>query len=115
LEDANCPTGEHLAVAWSDGVVRVLGLEGGKPLHHIRISDGGDGGKIEFLGWARNVSADSRRRRKVGGSGGQERQVMLDGERSGDLAADLPRELTFLEIETALPKLPSLPASGTSG
>ncbi|KAJ8125266.1 hypothetical protein O1611_g8373 [Lasiodiplodia mahajangana] len=30
-------------------------------------------------------------------------------------AADLPRELTFLEIETALPKLSPLPASGGSG
>jgi anaphase-promoting complex subunit 4 len=107
--------GEYLAVAWSDGVVRVLGLEGGKPVHHLRVSDGGEGGKIEFLAWSRNFTEESRRRRKSGSRGGQERQMMLEGEKSGDLTADLPRELAFLEVETALPKLPPLPASGTSG
>ncbi|KAL2125954.1 hypothetical protein VTI74DRAFT_2149 [Chaetomium olivicolor] len=40
--------------------------------------------------------------------------MQLDGD-SGDVAVDLPHELTFLEIETALPKLSPLPVSGGSG
>ncbi|KAK4156712.1 anaphase-promoting complex, cyclosome, subunit 4-domain-containing protein [Chaetomidium leptoderma] len=116
--------GQFLAAAWSDGVVRLMGLEGGKAVHHIRVfGGGGEGdapaGKTEFIGWGRNVTGESRRRmqktRKQQLHGLQERRILLDGERTGDVAVDLPHELTFLEVETALPKLSPLPVSGGSG
>ncbi|KAK4106231.1 hypothetical protein N658DRAFT_490835 [Parathielavia hyrcaniae] len=46
---------------------------------------------------------------------GAEMRVLLDGERTSDAAVDLPHELMFLEVETALPKLSPLPVSGGSG
>lgn len=108
--------GEFLAVAWSDGVVRVHGLEGNKAVQHIRICDAAAGAKIGFVAWAKNVTGEGGMRRKQGGKAGlQERMLLLDGERKGDLAVDLPWELTFLEVETALPKLPPLAVTGGSG
>ncbi|KAL2271452.1 hypothetical protein VTJ83DRAFT_823 [Remersonia thermophila] len=105
--------GEHLAVAWNDGVVRVLGLEGGKPVHQIRVSEGGDGGKIVFMSWTRHITG--AKSSPVTQDGREKKRLVLDGERSGDGAVDLPRELVFLEIDTALPKLPPLAAAGMSG
>ncbi len=98
--------GQFVAVGWSDGVVRLVGVEGGKAVHAIRV----EGGRIGFVAWARNVVGESRQAAAAVG-----RTVLLDGERAGDVAADLPRELTFLEVETALPKLSPLPVSGGSG
>ncbi len=104
--------GQFVAAGWSDGVVRLVGVEGGKAVHAIRVP----GGRIGFVGWGRNVTGESKRqkgvRRRIAG---EERRVVLDGERTGDVAVDLPRELTFLEVETALPKLSPLPVSGGSG
>lgn len=115
--------GQFLAAGWSDGVVRLVGLESSRAVHHIRVG-GGDAAagaqqpKIEFIAWLRNVTGS--RRGKVAGRKGQqgrlsERSILLDGERTGDVAVDLPHELTFLEVETALPKLSPLPVSGGSG
>lgn len=102
-------------MAWSDGVVRVHGLEGSKAVQHVRICDAADA-KIGFVAWVRNGTAEGRGRKKLAGrEGREERMMLLDGERKGDLAVDLPRELTFLEVETALPKLPPLPVTGGLG
>ncbi|KAL2181428.1 anaphase-promoting complex, cyclosome, subunit 4-domain-containing protein [Thermothelomyces heterothallicus CBS 202.75] len=116
--------GQVLAAGWSDGVVRLMGLEGGKAVHQIRVSDecrgsgdgAADGGRIVFIAWRRNVTAEGRRRRGKGDGqvGTDERRILLDGERTGDVAVDLPRELIFLEAETALPKLSPLPAGGAA-
>ena len=93
-------------------MVRLVGVERGKAVHAIRVA----GGRIGFVGWGRNVTGESRRRKGVRRRiAGEERRVVLDGERTGDVAVDLPRELTFLEVETALPKLSPLPVSGGSG
>ncbi|KAL2164253.1 hypothetical protein VTH06DRAFT_3469 [Thermothelomyces fergusii] len=114
--------GQVLAAGWSDGVVRLMGLEGGKAVHQIRVSDecdgAADGGRIVFIAWRGNTTAEGRRRRGEKGGDGQgrtdERRILLDGERTGDVAVDLPRELVFLEAETALPKLSPLPAGGAA-
>ncbi|KXX79069.1 Anaphase-promoting complex subunit 4 [Madurella mycetomatis] len=110
--------GQFLAAGWSDGVVRLMGLESSKAVHHIRVYDSNAStpgeAKIGFISWSRNVTGESKRRRK-GGPRRPERGVLLDGERTGDVALDLPHELTFLEVETALPKLSPLPVSGGSG
>jgi anaphase-promoting complex subunit 4 len=118
--------GQFLAAGWSDGVVRLVGLESSKAVHHIRVVGGRDGGggggggaaaaggKIGFIAWGRNATGESQRRDgRLGKGGEQERRILLDGERTGDVAVDLPRELVFLEAETSLPKLSPLPAGGS--
>ncbi|KAL2261496.1 hypothetical protein VTK26DRAFT_4032 [Humicola hyalothermophila] len=121
--------GQFLAAGWSDGVVRLAGLESSKAVHHIRVCDDtGVPAKIEFVAWSKNVTggASRNRRRKMGreeeeeeetkkAQGWPDRTILLDGDRTGDVALDLPHELTFLEVETALPKLSPLPVSGGSG
>ena len=107
-------------MAWSDGVVRVHGLEGNKAVQHIRVCDAAAaaaaGAEIRHVAWVRNLTGEGRRKkREVGKGSRQERMMLLDGERKGDLAVDLPRELTFLEVETSLPKLPPLAVTGGSG
>jgi anaphase-promoting complex subunit 4 len=81
----------------------------------VRVSEGGEK-KIEFMAWVRHVTGESRRRQQQkGGPGKEGRALLLDGERTVDVAVDLPQELAFLEVETALPKLSLLPVSGGSG
>jgi anaphase-promoting complex subunit 4 len=98
-----------------------MGLESSKAVHHIRVFEGDGGeaaGRIEFIAWERNVTGEGRRRRereKKKEKLGSERRILLDGERTGDVASDLPHELMFLEVETSLPKLSPLPVSGGSG
>ncbi|KAK4455960.1 anaphase-promoting complex subunit 4 [Podospora aff. communis PSN243] len=102
--------GQFLAVGWSDGVVRLAGLESSKAVHHIRVCDAADA-KIDFIAWSRNVIGKrSAGRNPLGALPSHD--VSLDDRKS---LADLPHELTFLEIETALPKISPLPVSGGSG
>jgi len=103
-------TGQFLAAGWSDGVVRLVGLESSKAVHHIRVGNGA-ASKIEYIAWSRN---QTRRRSAEPSSTSQlpSRNILLDEEK--DLL-DLPHELEFLDVETALPKLSPLPVSGGSG
>ncbi|KAK4190457.1 anaphase-promoting complex subunit 4 [Podospora australis] len=100
--------GQFLACGWSDGVVRLSGLESSKTVHNLRVKEKGGGG-IEFLGWGRNVT-----RRKRRGVTKELGRIALEDEREVSLV-DLPHELTFLEVENALPRLSPLPVSGGSG
>ncbi|KAI1743615.1 anaphase-promoting complex, cyclosome, subunit 4-domain-containing protein [Xylaria scruposa] len=109
------PDGQFLAVGWSDGIVRLMGLETNKAVHQMAICEGGKS-NITSIGWAQNLAgkrpastahSSSRTWEQLASQG-----LDLSKKKS---AADLPRELTFLEIETALPKLSPLPASGGSG
>lgn len=100
-----------------------MALESSRAVHHVRVLGGDNDGvtqqraKIEFIAWVRNVTKASRRRGgKQRGEGPQQsRRILLDGEKTGDLVADLPRELTFLEVESALPLLSPLPVAGRAG
>ncbi|GAP86422.1 putative anaphase-promoting complex component Cut20 Apc4 [Rosellinia necatrix] len=109
------PDGQFLAVGWSDGVVRLMGLETSKTVHQMTICEAGKS-KITSIGWAQNL-AGKRPAAAVQPSTQAWEQLASQGLDLGKrkVAADLPRELTFLEIETALPKLSPLPASGGSG
>ncbi|KAI0202763.1 anaphase-promoting complex, cyclosome, subunit 4-domain-containing protein [Astrocystis sublimbata] len=108
------PDGQFLAAGWSDGVVRLMGLETNKAVHQMAICDDGKA-SITSIGWTqylagkRPVSTQSVAKtwEKLASQG-------LDLNKHKP-TADLPRELTFLEVETALPKLSPLPASGGSG
>ncbi|KAI0449526.1 anaphase-promoting complex, cyclosome, subunit 4-domain-containing protein [Xylaria acuta] len=109
------PDGQFLAVGWSDGIVRLMGLETNKAVHQMAICEDGKS-SITSIGWAQNL-AGKRPASTAQSSARTWEQLASQGL---DLskkksAADLPRELTFLEIETALPKLSPLPASGGSG
>ena len=97
--------------------MRLLGLETNKAVHQIPVCEAA-GSTITCIGWARNhvarrslPSADSLTSAlhglhlSEGGAAGSRHKVPLD----------LPRELMFLEVETALPKISPLPASGGSG
>lgn len=106
--------GEFLAVGWSDGVVRLMGLENSKAVHQIPVCGNGKA-NITCIGWARNhvgkyAPASSE-------SNESWTELSLEGLSLGEQRAkpDLPRELAFLEVESALPKLSPLPASGGSG
>ncbi|KAI9167373.1 Coatomer subunit delta [Paramyrothecium foliicola] len=104
------PDGQFLAVGWSDGVVRLMGLENNKAAHHIQVCDAKET-KITHIGWATN-KIDKTTRAAPSRSKG--RLSTEPGIRSGSTLADLPRELMFLEVDTALPRISPLP-TGTAG
>ncbi|KAK6077182.1 Anaphase-promoting complex subunit 4 [Seiridium cupressi] len=106
--------GEFLAVGWSDGVVRLMGFENSKAVHQIPICEAGEA-KISCIGWARNQAG--KRAPARANSHPSWQGLSLEGLNLGEKKGkpDLPRELAFLEVETALPKLSPLPASGGSG
>lgn len=87
-----------------------MGLENSKAAHHIKILSPSDSDKIAYIGWACNsISAHSSDGlSRILGDGDPEGWKALSG---GNASIDLPRELTFLEIETALPKISPLPSS----
>ncbi|VTT76650.1 unnamed protein product [Fusarium fujikuroi] len=100
--------GQFLAVGWSDGFVRLMGLENNKAAHHIKVGES-PGSNITHIGWASS---------SIAGKGSSAvSQALRDGlvgdsARNGDgLPLNLPRELTFLEVDTALPKISPLPSS----
>ncbi|KAI0022065.1 anaphase-promoting complex, cyclosome, subunit 4-domain-containing protein [Xylariomycetidae sp. FL0641] len=107
--------GQFLAVGWSDGIVRLMGLESSKAVHQIAVCEPTTA-KITHIGWAQNYAG---RRAKSSPNPSTmtweqlaSQGLVADGNKS---TLDLPRELTFLEIDTALPKVSPLPASGGSG
>lgn len=93
-------------MAWSDGAVRLIGLESPKAVHQIRLYDGLPVG-ITYVSWAENL-VGSREKWQSGLLNRQEEQQ--DSE-----AVDLPQALLFLEVEDDLLKLPPLPVSGGTG
>ncbi|KAI1818821.1 anaphase-promoting complex, cyclosome, subunit 4-domain-containing protein [Poronia punctata] len=113
------PDGQFLAVGWADGVVRLMGLESSKAVHQIKICDAGKC-RITSIGWAQNFPGKRPTASAASGSAshlGNWEQLASEGLglTTSKPDVDLPRELTFLEIETALPKISPLPASGGSG
>lgn len=91
--------------------MRLMGLENNKAAHHIRVGEG-PGNKITHIGWSSNSITDkssSAVSRALKNGLEKDQSFGEDG-----LPQDLPRELTFLEIDTALPKLSPLP-SGSAG
>jgi len=80
-------------------------------VHHIRVCEPG-GAKIDFIAWSRNVTGRASTARNPS-SRLSSHDISLDGRPKNLL--DLPHELTFLEVETALPKISPLPVSGGSG
>lgn len=89
-----------------------MGLENNKAVHHIKIGGESATVQITHIGWASNIIVN-RNSNTV--SRALEKGFSPDTFRDGNaLPADLPRDLTFLEIDTALPKISPLPA-GSAG
>ncbi|KAK8061034.1 anaphase-promoting complex component cut20 apc4, partial [Apiospora hydei] len=111
------PNGQFLAVGWSDGCVRLLGLENNKAIHQIPVCETGSNRAITYIGWAQNRTGRRASPQPTESVTAALQDLSLDGTDDSDRkdVMDLPRELTFLEIETALPKISPLPASGGSG
>lgn len=92
-----------------------MGLENSKAVHCIRVSEPNQAG-ISHIAWSRNRVG--KRPPKSSSISARPWDKVLSGEldvedRQGLL--DLPHELTFLEVDTALPKISPLPVSGGSG
>lgn len=105
-------SGQFLAVGWSDGVVRLMGLENNKAVHHIEICQHQGPVKIAHIGWgAINITGRSSQTLP---SHLKDGLSDIFGNRDENTPTDLARELTFLEIETALPKISPLPGSSAS-
>ncbi|QSZ30877.1 hypothetical protein DSL72_000435 [Monilinia vaccinii-corymbosi] len=111
------PNGQLLAIAWSDGSVRLVGAESTKVVHHFSTnSDGQEFSGVTCMGWSSNTIG----RRVEGKSSKLVPDTLKDifGDESefsaGKAVLNLPRDLTLLDIEPSLPKLSVLPAGGTS-
>lgn len=104
-------TGQFIAVGWSDGTVRLMGLENNKAAYSIRVSGDADT-RITHIGWSCNhIGRPHTTRSKPEPDSWQELlSKELDLGKDG-APLDLPKELTFLEVETALPKISPLPSA----
>ncbi|RAL05167.1 putative anaphase-promoting complex component Cut20/Apc4 [Aspergillus ibericus CBS 121593] len=116
-------TGHLLAVACADNTIRVISAYSGKTVHHYPAyqSEGESPQpvKVTCLGWGVNFTDSKAAQRHLHESAGQ---VSVDDLLSPDnhpskaaalLKADLPRELALLDVEPSLPKLSTLPATGS--
>lgn len=89
-----------------------MGLENNKAAHNIRVLEGeARAAAITHVAWVSNSVAARRAGKDPSAAAGPAWQSVLGKE--ADLP-DLPRELMFLEIDTALPKISPLP-SGSAG
>ncbi|GKT43952.1 uncharacterized protein ColSpa_04133 [Colletotrichum spaethianum] len=107
------PDGQFLAVGWSDGYIRLMGLENNKAAHHIRVcGDDASAPSITHIGWSRNTVGKPRSHYQKTSSQPWQKLMSEELELPGGPAPlDFPRELTFLEVDSALPKISPLPSS----
>ncbi|RAK87373.1 anaphase-promoting complex component Cut20/Apc4 [Aspergillus costaricaensis CBS 115574] len=116
-------TGHLLSVACADNTIRVISAYSGKTVHHYAAyqSDGESSPpvKVTCLGWGVNFTDSKAAKRHLHDAAGQ---VNVEDLLSPDnhpskaaalLKADLPRELALLDVESSLPKLSTLPATGS--
>ncbi|OOF95512.1 hypothetical protein ASPCADRAFT_397201 [Aspergillus carbonarius ITEM 5010] len=115
--------GHLLAVACADNTIRVISAYSGKTVHHYPAyrseGESPQSVKVTCLGWGVNFTDSKAAQRHLHEAGGQ---VSVDDLLSPDnhpskaaalLKADLPRELALLDVEPSLPKLSTLPATGS--
>lgn len=90
-----------------------MGLENNKAAHHIRVcGDDTATPNITHIGWSRNIVG--RPQKKAQQSPAQPWQKLMSEELNlpgSPAPLDLPRELTFLEVDSALPNISPLPSS----
>jgi anaphase-promoting complex subunit 4 len=104
-----------LAIAWSDGYVRLVSADNNKIVHQIG-SEVDKTSPVSCLGWGMS---------HIGGQAPEEQSehrlndillVNEEWDRDSNIfkenSTDLPRELALLDTESALPKLSVLPTLG---
>lgn len=93
-----------------------MGLETSKAVHQMPVCEAGKA-RITCIGWTCNNVGKrlSTSRGQATGATWEKLASGVFGASDHGALADLPRKLAFLEVETALPKLSPLPASGGSG
>ncbi|KAJ6054781.1 uncharacterized protein N7446_001502 [Penicillium canescens] len=123
--------GRLLAVACGDGSLRIISSYSGKTVHHYRTYQHQHAGeeaadsteqkslpKATCLGWGVNFTDSKAAQRHLHESAGH---ISVDdllapgihpSKAAAVLKADLPRELALLDVESSLPKLSTLPATG---
>lgn len=129
-------TGHLLAVACADNTIRIISSYSGKTVHHYpayqQLQQGaGDEdedenpaataqpAKVTCLGWGINFTDSKGAQRYLHDAAGQiSVQDLLapdvhPSKAAALLKADLPRELALLDVESSLPKLSTLPATGS--
>ncbi|KAJ5359271.1 uncharacterized protein N7496_011684 [Penicillium cataractarum] len=120
--------GRLLAVACGDGSVRIISAYSGKTVHHYQafeekkeepaVTDQNPSPKVTCLGWGMNFTDSKAAQKHLQGAAGQisVEDLLTPGihpsKAAAILKADLPRELALLDIESSLPKLSTLPATG---
>ncbi|PHH84072.1 hypothetical protein CDD83_2534 [Cordyceps sp. RAO-2017] len=102
------PDGQFLAVGWTDGVVRLMGLENNKAAHHVPVCEPAVK-SITHIGWA-SSNIPSKASKSILDNLNDSVPAQW-AHRNAGLPLDLPQELTFLEIDTALPKISPLPSA----
>ncbi|KAE9379056.1 hypothetical protein N431DRAFT_363885 [Stipitochalara longipes BDJ] len=108
------PNGQLLAIAWSDGSVRLVGAESSKIVHQFTAGDMASG--VTCMDWVTNLTNKSASSISGGKDlGSWDTFLMGDGILSDEKSPlDLPRDLSLIDIETSLPKLSVLAAAGSS-
>lgn len=95
-------------------MLRLVGFENAKAAHQIPTVEK-DQARFAFIAWSQNRIST---RSKNASSAENTWERLLDEEiepQEKEAVLDLPTELTFIEVDTALPKLSPLPVSGGSG
>lgn len=113
MSEADVCLGQLLAIAWSDGVVRLLGADSSKIVHQISTADATPK-RITCLGWGStypyplpfDLKPDSQLLNEFG--------VHAPFSSADGKALNLPRALALIDVESSMPKLSPLPAGGTA-
>ena len=127
--DSSPIIGLLLAVAYADDKIRIISSYSGRTVHQYlarqqrlgedMISDPQCHSTITCLGWGINFTDSKAAERQLHNVDGPVRVEDLfapdthPSKAKSLLRADLPRELALLDVEGSLPKLSTLPATGS--
>lgn len=106
------PPGHLLAVAWSNGTVKLLGAESNKIVHQICVSV--EEAEVTCLAWASNLSVSKSLGNALSKAGDLWDGVAAEWKDADAQPLDLPRDLASIDIESSIPKLSVLPSGGTT-
>lgn len=113
VEHANIWAGQLLAIAWSDGSVRLVSAESSKIV--LQFSAGDNVGGVTCMSWALNLIHRPNPSSSKGGKESWGSFLATDRDLSDEKAPlDLPQDLSLIDIEISLPKLSVLAAAGNS-
>ena len=113
--------GSYVVLGLSNNFVRLVSMESHKTVFALPIGEADDT-TIAYIAGGRNLTGQHHLRRIEKGK--KSWQALLSDTTGLDRVQDednlhaipdLPHELTFLEIDTALPKISPLPMSGGTG